>query len=147
MENDRRFGVIILLFRLAGIPFHIKKMSIIYAVYMTTVIICVSTSYLGMFVDVRTQGRFGTRYDNHACVNSGHECYVDLYLLQVRKNAYNHCYSKTSSYQTQRYSFSNVKIQYKCIAEDKPREFSILHPVIICFRLGSVYHNSFKKCY
>ena len=27
-------------------------MSIIYAVYMTTVIICVSTSYLGMFVDV-----------------------------------------------------------------------------------------------
>jgi len=52
MESDRRFGSIILLFRLAGIPFHIKKMSIIYAIYMRTVIICASTSYLGMFVDV-----------------------------------------------------------------------------------------------
>jgi hypothetical protein len=52
MENDRRFGLIILLFRLAGIPFHIKKMSIIYIIYMTTVIICASTLYLGMFVDV-----------------------------------------------------------------------------------------------
>jgi hypothetical protein len=52
MESDRRFGFIILLFRLAGIPFHIKKMSIIYAIYMRTVIICASTSYLGMFVDV-----------------------------------------------------------------------------------------------
>jgi hypothetical protein len=52
MESDRRFGFIILLFKLAGIPFHIKKMSIIYAIYMTTVIICASTSYLGMFFDV-----------------------------------------------------------------------------------------------
>jgi len=50
--TDRRFGSIILLFRLAGIPFHIKKMSIIYAIYMRTVIICASTSYIGMFVDV-----------------------------------------------------------------------------------------------
>ena len=52
MKSDRRFGSIIFLFRLAGIPFHIKKMSIIYAVYMRTVIICASTSYLGMSVDV-----------------------------------------------------------------------------------------------
>jgi hypothetical protein len=50
--TDRRFGYIILLFRLAGIPFHIKKMSITYTIYMMTVIICASTSYLGMFVDV-----------------------------------------------------------------------------------------------
>jgi len=52
MESDRRFGFVILLFRLAGIPFHIKKMSIIYNIYMRTVIICASTSYLGMFFDV-----------------------------------------------------------------------------------------------
>jgi hypothetical protein len=52
MESDRRFGFIIFLFRLAGIPFHIKKISIIYATYMRTVIICASLSYLGMFVDV-----------------------------------------------------------------------------------------------
>jgi len=52
MESDRRFGFIILIFRLGGIPFHIKKMSIIYDIYMKTAIICASTSYLGMFVDV-----------------------------------------------------------------------------------------------
>ena len=52
MKSERRFGSIILLFRLAGIPFHIKKMSIIYAIYMITVFICTITSYLGMFVDV-----------------------------------------------------------------------------------------------
>jgi len=52
MESNRRFRVIIFLFRLAGIPFQIKKMSFIYVIYMRTVIICASTSYLGMFVDV-----------------------------------------------------------------------------------------------
>ena len=52
MESDRRFGFIILLFRLAGIPFHIKKMSIIYTIYMRTMIICASTTYLGMLFDV-----------------------------------------------------------------------------------------------
>jgi hypothetical protein len=50
--KKRRFSSIILLFRLAGIPFHIKKMSIIYAIYMRTAIICASTTYLSMFVDV-----------------------------------------------------------------------------------------------
>jgi hypothetical protein len=54
--TDRRFGSIILLFRLAGIPYHIKKMSIIYAVYMRTMIICASTTYLGMFIDVYAHG-------------------------------------------------------------------------------------------
>ena len=49
--TDRRFGSIILLFRLAGIPFRINKISIIYAVYMKTVIICASTTYLGMLAD------------------------------------------------------------------------------------------------
>jgi len=49
--TDRRFGSIILLIRLAGIPFHKKKISIIYAIYMRTVIICASTTYLGVLVD------------------------------------------------------------------------------------------------
>ena len=52
MENDRLFGLIILLFRLGGIPFHIKKMSIICNIYTRMLIICASTSYLGMFFDV-----------------------------------------------------------------------------------------------
>jgi hypothetical protein len=47
-----RFGSIIFLLRLAGIPFKMKKMSILYAIYMKTVISCTCTSYVGMFVDV-----------------------------------------------------------------------------------------------
>jgi len=50
--TDRRFSSIILLFRLAGIPFRKKKISTIYAVYTITVIICASTTYLGMLADV-----------------------------------------------------------------------------------------------
>jgi len=49
--TDRRFGSIILLFKLAGIPFHKKKISIIYAIYMRTVIICTSITYLGTLFD------------------------------------------------------------------------------------------------
>ena len=50
--SDRRFGSTILLFRLAGIPFQMKKVSTVYAVYMITVIICGCATYLGMMVDV-----------------------------------------------------------------------------------------------
>jgi len=50
--TDRRFGSIILLLRLAGIPFLKKKISIIYTIYIRTVIICASATYLGMLVDV-----------------------------------------------------------------------------------------------
>jgi hypothetical protein len=49
---ESRFESIIFLFRLAGIPFHMKKISPIYAIYMTTVIFCTTTTYLGMLVDV-----------------------------------------------------------------------------------------------
>ena len=51
-QTDRRFGFIILLFRLAGIPFRKKKMSIIYTIYMRMMIICASITYLGMVIDV-----------------------------------------------------------------------------------------------
>ena len=52
MESDRRFGFIILLFRFGGIPLHIKKMSLIYFIYMRMAIICASMTYLGMVFDV-----------------------------------------------------------------------------------------------
>jgi hypothetical protein len=47
-----RFGLVIFLFRIVGIPLKTKKMSTIYAIYMITVFISASTTYLGMFVDV-----------------------------------------------------------------------------------------------
>jgi hypothetical protein len=50
--SEGRFRSMIFLLRLAGIPFKVNKISNIYAIYMRTVIICASTTYLGMFVDV-----------------------------------------------------------------------------------------------
>ena len=50
--SEIRFGSIIFLLRLMGIPFQMKKVSTLYAIYMRTVIICSSTTYLGMFADV-----------------------------------------------------------------------------------------------
>ena len=50
--SQGRFGLIILLFRIAGIPFKFKKVSTIYAVYMITVDICSYSTFIGMFVDV-----------------------------------------------------------------------------------------------
>jgi len=51
MPNSR-FGSIIFLLRLAGIPFKMKKMSTLYAIYMITAISCTCTTFVGMFVDV-----------------------------------------------------------------------------------------------
>jgi hypothetical protein len=42
----------IFLLRMAGIPLKMKKISTVYAIYMITVFISTSTTYLGMFVDV-----------------------------------------------------------------------------------------------
>ena len=50
--SKSRFSSIVLLLRLAGIPFKINKMSTLYAIYMVTVISCTCTTYVGMFVDV-----------------------------------------------------------------------------------------------
>jgi hypothetical protein len=50
--SESRFGTIIFLLRIAGIPCKMKKISTIFFIYMITVIICATTSYLGMFVDV-----------------------------------------------------------------------------------------------
>ena len=50
--SESRFGSTIFLLRMAGVPFQMKKTSAVYASYMRTVIICFSTTYIGMFVDV-----------------------------------------------------------------------------------------------
>jgi len=50
--TNSRFGSIIFLLRLAGIPFQMKKISTLYAIYMITEILCISTTVAGMFVDL-----------------------------------------------------------------------------------------------
>jgi len=50
--SNSRFGSIIFLLRLAGIPFKMKKISTLHAMYIITVISCSCTTFVGMFVDV-----------------------------------------------------------------------------------------------
>ena len=50
--SESRFGSMIFLFRMAGIPLKMKKISTMYAIYMRTAIFCASTTVLGMCVDV-----------------------------------------------------------------------------------------------
>ena len=50
--SNNRLGSMIFLLRMAGIPLKMEKISTMYAIYMRTVIICASTSYLGMCFDV-----------------------------------------------------------------------------------------------
>jgi hypothetical protein len=51
-QSNIRFGSIIFLLRMAGIPFKMKKISPIYAIYMITMIIFSCSTFIGMFVDV-----------------------------------------------------------------------------------------------
>jgi len=50
--SESRLGPMIFLFKIAGIPIQMKKISTIYGVYMITVIICTFSTFIGMFVDV-----------------------------------------------------------------------------------------------
>jgi hypothetical protein len=50
--SDNRFTSIIFLLRLAGIPVKMKKISTIYAAYMIIMIICSSSTFIGMYADV-----------------------------------------------------------------------------------------------
>jgi hypothetical protein len=50
--SEERFGSIIFFLRLGGIPFKTRKLSTIYAIYMTTAIICSFTVFLGFFADL-----------------------------------------------------------------------------------------------
>jgi hypothetical protein len=49
--SEIRFGSIIFLFRMAGIPLKMKQVPTIYAVYRITVIICSFVTFIGMFID------------------------------------------------------------------------------------------------
>jgi hypothetical protein len=50
--SDIRFGSMIFVFRMAGIPLKLKQVPTIYAVYMMTMIICSCSTYIGILVDV-----------------------------------------------------------------------------------------------
>ena len=50
--SELRFGSMIFLFRMAGIPLKMKKVPTIYAVYMIIVIICSCSTFIGMLVHV-----------------------------------------------------------------------------------------------
>jgi len=50
--SKNRFGSMIFLLRMSGIPFKIKKLSSMHAVYMITVIICGCSTFIALFVDV-----------------------------------------------------------------------------------------------
>jgi len=54
--SNSRFGSIICLLRLAGIPFKLKNVSTLYAIYMITLISCICTTFVGMLVDVYIHG-------------------------------------------------------------------------------------------
>jgi len=49
---ESRFFSVVLLFRIAGIPLKMNKMSTLYTIYMLTVIFCTSTTFVGMIADV-----------------------------------------------------------------------------------------------
>ena len=49
--SENRFDSMIFLFRMAGIPFQMKIISIIYAVYMVTVLTFSCSTFIGVFVD------------------------------------------------------------------------------------------------
>jgi hypothetical protein len=51
-QSEISFNSIIFFLRLAGIPFKMKRMSTLYAIYTITVIICTYRTLIGMFVDV-----------------------------------------------------------------------------------------------
>jgi hypothetical protein len=53
--SGTRFGSMIFFFRMAGIPFQMKKVSTIYAMYIVTAIICSCSTFIGAFVNVYMQ--------------------------------------------------------------------------------------------
>jgi hypothetical protein len=51
-ESDNCFSSIVFFFRLAGVPLKINKISLIYAVYVITVVLCSSSTFIGFIVGV-----------------------------------------------------------------------------------------------
>jgi len=50
--SESRFGSMVFLLQVAGIPCKMKKIPTIYVIYMITVITCAAATYLGVLVDV-----------------------------------------------------------------------------------------------
>ena len=50
--SKSRFGSMIFLLRMSGIPFKSKELSTMHSVYMITVITCGCSTFMAMFVDV-----------------------------------------------------------------------------------------------
>jgi hypothetical protein len=109
--KERRFDSIIFLLRLAGIPLQMKKVSTIYAVYMRTVIICASTTYLGTFVDVYVHrhdlGHVMTTM--RVLISVTDIMWIYIYCRYVRTLATALYGTQVFVYQTQHYTFSNNK--------------------------------------
>jgi hypothetical protein len=53
--SESRFGSMIFLLRMAGIPLKMKKVKPIYSTYMVTVTICSCITFIGVFVDAYIQ--------------------------------------------------------------------------------------------
>jgi hypothetical protein len=49
--SESRFSSTIFLFRMAGIPFNMKKIKPLYTIYMVTVPICSCSTFIGVSVD------------------------------------------------------------------------------------------------
>jgi hypothetical protein len=51
-QSEDRFKVIVFFLRSAGLPFHMKKISIISHIYILAVVLCSCTTFVGMLADV-----------------------------------------------------------------------------------------------
>jgi len=51
-DSNYYFNSIVFFFRLAGVPFNMKKISVTYALYMTTVMFCTCSTFIGMVASV-----------------------------------------------------------------------------------------------
>ena len=51
-QSNNYINSIVFFFRLAGVPFNMKKISVIYALYMTTLMSCTCSTFIGMVASV-----------------------------------------------------------------------------------------------
>jgi hypothetical protein len=91
-ENRRkksRFGSIIFLLRLAGIPIKMQKVSTIYAIYMRTVIFFSCASFLGMFFDayIHRDDLGHTTQDVSVLIPMSNNLWIYMYCRYVRTQA------------------------------------------------------------
>jgi hypothetical protein len=88
--SESRFISMVFLFKMAGILVHIDYLQ---CVRDNSDYMCFQYIYWHVRRCVHTLGRFGTRHDVNACVDSVHECYLGTFLLQVSSNT--GCHSRS----------------------------------------------------